>query len=153
MTDLSTDIDVIRASLEHIDQLTPLFDGYRQFYRQPSDLDGARQFLTERLANDESVIFLAVMDDSALGFTQLYPLFSSVSMRSLWLLNDLYVTPEGRRRGVATALMERARQFSIETGAKGLNLATEISNIAAQALYEGQGWTRDERFYHYALNT
>jgi GNAT superfamily N-acetyltransferase len=153
MTKSSTDIDVIRASQVHIDLLAPLFDGYRQFYRQPSDLVGARKFLSERLTNDESVIFLALMDDSALGFTQLYPLFSSVSMRSLWLLNDLYVAPEGRRLGVGTALMERARRFSIETGAKGLNLATEITNVSAQALYEGQGWIRDEQFYHYALNT
>src|SRR5581483_8937251 len=96
---------VIQAGVEDVGRLAPLFDAYRQFYRQPPDLDGAREFLTERLTRKESVVFLAVAEGArepaALGFVQLYPSFSSVKMRRIWVLNDLFVAREARRHGVA----------------------------------------------------
>ena len=93
-------IEIIQASLEHVEVLTPLFDGYRQFYKQPSNLEGARRFLSERLANKESVIFLASNEEEGLGFIQLYPTFSSIVLKRMWILNDLYVLPDARRQGV-----------------------------------------------------
>jgi GNAT superfamily N-acetyltransferase len=142
-----------RATISDVDDAAPLFDAYRQFYGQRSDVHAARAFLTERLRRDESVIFLAVADDEpeALGFTQLYPSFSSVSLRRLWVLNDLFVGPNVRRGGVGRGLLERAREWAIETHAKGLILTTAITNEAAQALYESCGWRRDEEFEHYQL--
>lgn len=142
--------NIVEADLEDLEIVAPLFDAYRQFYKQPSDLEGARQFLRNRMEYDESVIFLAVQDGVGLGFVQMYPTFSSVSMKRLWTLNDLYVTPEARRSGVATDLLEYARQYAIETEAKGLELATAPDNHSAQALYESLGWERDP-FYHYYL--
>ena len=140
-----------RATVADLDAVAPLFDAYRQFYGQRPDPAAARAFLGERLARDESVIFLAVAEDGeALGFTQLYPSFSSVSVRRLWVLNDLFVRPGGRRGGVGRRLLERAREFAIETGAKGLTLSTAVDNAAAQALYESCGWREDE-FKHYVL--
>ena len=88
----------------------------------------------------------------ALGFTQLYPSFSSVSTKRLWILNDLFVSDEARRFGVARALMEKARIFAIETDAKGLILETALDNEPAQALYESLGYTRDDEYYRYLLN-
>jgi len=104
---------VFRADAQHLDVLAPLFDGYRRFYRQPSDLAAARRFLADRLAADESVIFAAALPeaDGLAGFTQLYPFFSSVRMRRVWVLNDLYVAPGARRQGVARALMDAAHAF------------------------------------------
>jgi GNAT superfamily N-acetyltransferase len=145
---------VKRAGLDDVAAVAPLFDGYRQFYGQRSDLAGAGAFLEERLRRDESVIFLALADgesSDALGFTQLYPTFSSVSLRRLWILNDLFVRPDIRRGGVGRRLLERAREWAIETQAKGLILTTAITNEAAQALYESCGWRRDEEFEHYQL--
>lgn len=144
-------ITIIEAGLEHLDMLVPLFDAYRQFYQQPSDLEAARHYLTARIEHEEAVVFIAVRDGMGVGFTLLYPMFSSVSMRRVWVLNDLYVAPEGRRGGVATDLIEYARQYAIETEARGLELATAPDNAAAQALYESLGWERDT-FYHYYLN-
>ncbi len=136
-------MEIIRTTVEHLDQLAPLFDGYRIFYKQPSDLAKARAFLAERFENKESVIFAAADDAGNLvGFTQLYPLFSSVSARRVWLLNDLYVAPEARRQGVARALMNAARDFGVETGAKGVALETGIDNTQAQALYEDLGYEK-----------
>ena len=144
-----------RATMSDLDDVAPLFDGYRQFYGQRSDLAAARAFLGERVRRDESVIFLAVTDEKsgaeALGFTQLYPSFSSVSLKRLWVLNDLFVGPNARRGGVGRRLLERARDWAIETGAKGLVLATALDNSNAQALYESCGWQRDDEFQHYHL--
>ena len=145
---------VKRAALADLDAVAPLFDAYRQFYGQRADLAAARAFLDARLRREESVIFLAVDGEGgndALGFTQLYPSFSSVSVRRLWILNDLFVRPGIRHGGVGRRLLERAREWAIETDAKGLMLATAVSNGAAKALYESCGWRRDDEFEHYVL--
>jgi ribosomal protein S18 acetylase RimI-like enzyme len=152
----ATPIAIVRATIEDVPLIAPLFDGYRQFYQQPSNLEGARHFLTERLEEKSSVIFLALRTDEKgeqqpCGFTQLYPSFSSVSMKRLWILNDLFVAPEARRLGVSRALLERARTFAAETQAQGLTLSTAVDNYTAQALYESAGWKRDEEFYAYHL--
>ena len=144
-------MEIKRATISDLDDASPLFDAYRQFYGQPSDVAAARAFLDERLRRDESVIFLAVEDNEALGFTQLYPSFSSVSLKRLWVLNDLFVGPNVRRGGVGRRLLDRAREWAIETGAKGLVLATAVDNSKARALYESCGWKQDDDFQHYYL--
>lgn len=144
-------MQIKRATIADVDDAAPLFDAYRQFYGQRSDVAAARAFLEERLRRDESVIFLAVEDSGALGFTQLYPSFSSVSLRRLWILNDLFVGADVRRGGVGRRLLDRAREWAIETGAKGLVLATAVDNTRARALYESCGWRRDDEFQHYYL--
>jgi len=143
---------ITRATLGDLDALAPLFDAYRVFYGKPSDPALARAFLHERLADDESVIFLARdAGGRALGFTQLYPCFSSVSARRLWILNDLFVTQAARRRGVAKALLQRAREYGLETGVVRLTLQTAHDNAQAQALYESLGWVRQDGMVEYAL--
>jgi GNAT superfamily N-acetyltransferase len=139
----------VRAELDDLDALVPLFDAYRRFYGQASDLPGARAFLADRFKRGESVIFLAVVDGAIVGFTQLYPSFSSVSMKRLWVLNDLFVTPDARKSGAGRALLERAERWAAETGAKGLTLSTQVTNLGAQRLYEACGWTKDDEFLHY----
>ncbi len=143
------EVRTVRAGLDDLEALVPLFVGYREFYRQPSDPDGARAFLADRIKRGESIIFLAMVDGTAAGFTQLYPLFSSVSLKRLWLLNDLFVAPAGRRAGAGRALLDRAERWARETGAKGLTLSTELTNATAQRLYESAGWTKDDEFVHY----
>ncbi|MEO6927158.1 MAG: GNAT family N-acetyltransferase [Rhodanobacter sp.] len=140
------------ATVDDLDVLAPLFDGYRQFYRQASDPARARRFLAERLAGHESQILLA-RDDAGLGlgFTQLYPLFSSVRAVRTYLLNDLYVAPAARRRGVGHELLIAAADHARSLGAASLSLSTALDNLPAQALYESLGWQRDQGFCEYAL--
>ncbi|TAE26421.1 MAG: GNAT family N-acetyltransferase [Candidatus Kapaibacterium sp.] len=146
-------INIVRAKLEHLDVLAPLFDGYRQFYEQTADVEGARIFLESRITAQESTIFLALgVNGEGLGFTQLYPVFTSVGMRRAWLLNDLFVAPEARKQGVAEALMEEARTFAKQTNAAYLTLETAQTNASAQALYEKLGWKRDTEHYFYSLS-
>ncbi len=141
-----------QANVEDLDQLVPLFDGYRQFYGRAADLNAARAFLHERFKNSQSTIFLA-MDDSgrALGFTQLYPSFSSVSLAKTLILNDLFVSPDARRAGVAAALLEAAARYGRSIEAIRLTLTTGIANDTAKALYVSQGWQQDEAFHVFHL--
>jgi GNAT superfamily N-acetyltransferase len=142
----------IRAALPaDLESLVPLFDAYRVFYRAPSDPEGARRFLGARLGAGDSRIFLAFHGREAIGFTQLYPSFSSVSMQRVWILNDLFVAPQGRRSGAGKALMAAAETFARADGAKRLELATQSGNLTAQALYARMCYRKDEEFFHYAF--
>jgi ribosomal protein S18 acetylase RimI-like enzyme len=143
---------VRRAASSDAEILVPLFGAYREFYRQTRDPTRERAFLAERLERDESVVFLAEARGVPLGFTQLYPLFSSISMRRIWVLNDLYVVPAARKGGIGAQLLTRATEFARETEADYLVLETANDN-PAQRLYEAQGWTRDVEFLHYERKT
>lgn len=141
---------VRQANLNDLDQLTELFDAYRAYYRQPSDPGRARAFLQARFRRQDSVILVAETEGDVVGFTQLYPSFSSVATAPIWILNDLYVDPAARRRGIAAALLEAARAHAVQTGATRLVLETLPENKPAQALYEQRGWVRDGT-WHYQL--
>lgn len=146
-------LQALRASTIHLDAVAKLFDAYRGFYGQPSNLEQSGAFITERMAGNESAIFL-VEDESGevLGFVQLYPTFSSIDAHRTWLLSDLFTTPAARGRGVGRLLMNTARDFAVETGAKGLMLETATDNFTAQGLYESLGWVRDTGYYTYLLD-
>jgi ribosomal protein S18 acetylase RimI-like enzyme len=140
------------ATVHDLDTVAALFDAYRQFYRQPPDRQRARDFLAERFRHHESVIFLAFDENGvAVGFTQLYPLFSSVSANRKYLLNDLYVVPAARRSGAARELLTAAAQFARANGAASMSLSTALDNQPAQDLYESLGWKRDTEFCEYNL--
>ncbi|MHC8318919.1 GNAT family N-acetyltransferase [Pseudomonas sp. LB3P31] len=146
-------LQALRADASHLDLIAPLFDAYRVFYRQPSNPAQSRDFIAERIARDESVIFLA-QDDSgeALGFVQLFPTFSSIDAHRTWLLGDLFTTPNARGRGVGTLLMNTARSFVVLSGGKAMVLETATDNLGAQRLYESLGYVRDTGYYTYCLD-
>jgi ribosomal protein S18 acetylase RimI-like enzyme len=141
-----------KATINDLDLVTELFDMYRIFYKQKSNLQGARVFLEERIKTDESVIFVAFDEDDMVGFTQLYPLFSSVNMQRTWLLNDLYVKGKVRGKGFGEGLLKKAIAFAAETGANGISLETGEENLIAQKLYEKIGFKKETNyFYHYSI--
>jgi len=138
-----------RATKDDLQVLIPLFDGYRVFYNQTSNPEAAGTFLAERFEKEDSVILIAVDEEgNGLGFTQLYPSFSSVSMQRTYILNDLFVTPDARGKGIGEALMEHAKQFANTQNAKGLTLETNTDN-PARFLYERLGWEKDTEVFHY----
>ena len=145
-------VAVRQATIFDLERIVPLFDAYRQFYRRPGDSVLAREFLRDRFVHQESIIFLAEQEDgTAVGFTQLFPSFSSVSASRIFVLNDLFVNPDARRKRVGALLLAAAARFGREAGAVRLTLATEVTNQAAQALYETEGWKRQTEFYSYDL--
>ena len=132
-----------RAGPQDLDALAILFDGYRRFYGQPSDIAGARDWLRSRLRLGESVVLVAISQDALVGFTQLYPMYSSVRMARTWILNDLFVAEHARRGGVARALLDAAAAFAREDGAAGISRETTRDNASARALYRAAGWSDD----------
>jgi GNAT superfamily N-acetyltransferase len=142
-------VTVRQATIFDLPELVPLFDSYRQFYERLSDVAGAHAFLLERFRHAESVIFLAHEGSEPVGFTQLYPSFSSASMARIFILNDLFVREDARGKGVSTKLMGAATAFAKAAGAVRLTLSTAVTNTHAQAVYESLGWRRDELFYVY----
>ena len=142
-------MEIIRVQQQHLDSVAILFDAYRQYYGQKVDLVAAKNFLSERLLLDESVIFLALEGNKPLGFTQLYPMFSSISMERQWVLNDLFVNQNARNLGVGKSILEAAQNFVRQLGHKGLLLETTPDNEKAQKLYEKLGWKREENYYFY----
>ncbi len=144
-------MQILKADIESVDLVVPLFDLYRKFYEQISDDDSARDFLLQRINRNESVIFLALDEDKNLGigFVQLYPSFSSVSLKRVWILNDLFVHEDYRNQGVAGALVEKSKELALKTKAKGIVLEAHCNNINAQKLYEKIGFNKDEEHFFY----
>jgi len=138
-----------RATPNDLSQLSQLFDAYRIFYRKPSDITGASEFLKERMKENDSVIFIDDENGTLTGFTQLYPQFSSTRMQRSWLLNDLYVQPAFRGKGISKKLIEAAKQLARGTNAAGLLLETEKTNITGNQLYPSMGFVlyNETNFY------
>lgn len=150
--------EVVEANLQDVERAAIVFDAYRQFYRQSSNIDAARNFLRQRLEEGTSMIYLAQRRGKehgepleTLGFAQLYPTFSSVSLKRVWILNDLFVVPEVRGEGVGRLLLAHVRTFAEETQAVRLTLQTATDNYRAQSVYEGMGWQRETSFFTYNL--
>ncbi|RAU42433.1 MULTISPECIES: GNAT family N-acetyltransferase [unclassified Pseudomonas] len=145
---------IIKATLEHLDLLTPLFVRYREFYGELPFPDSSRDFLEKRLKREESVIYLAFPDDDdsrLLGFCQLYPSYSSLSLKRVWILNDIYVTEDARRQLVADHLMQTAKKMARETQAVRMRVSTSANNEVAQKVYESIGFREDTQFKNYTL--
>ncbi|NVJ50586.1 MAG: GNAT family N-acetyltransferase [Gammaproteobacteria bacterium] len=142
---------VSQAQVDDLDDLAPMFNEYRQFYRQADDIAACRAFLQARMEAQESLAFIARIDAQAVGFIHLYPGFSSVYLKPIWTMNDLYVRSIARRKGVGFALLDSAKKMAIDSGAIVVKLSTEQRNMAAQKVYESKGYRRDNTFYHYVL--
>ena len=145
-------LDIKKVTKADVSMVAILFDAYRVFYKQSSDLQAAFDFLEQRIDKNESTIFMAVLQGEVVGFVQLYPIFSSVSIKPAWLLNDLYVAENARRQGVAEALLQQAKQFALENNAAYVMLQTNEDNYKAQSVYEKNGWIKlNDFFYEYPL--
>lgn len=131
-----------RAKIDDLDVFVALFDAYRQFYEQKSDIKAARAFLSERLERNEVISYLLYDDGNVAGFANIYPTFSSVSMATVWFLNDLYIDAPFRRCGHADALMHHIATDARAAGAARLSLETARDNMPAQACYDNFGWEK-----------
>ncbi|HCN84554.1 MAG TPA: GNAT family N-acetyltransferase [Sphingobacteriaceae bacterium] len=152
-------MEIKRISSLESELVIELFDNYRIFYKQPSDIELAKNFIQARLDNNESVIFVAILSDEnqiiPIGFTQLYPKFSSGKAIKIWILNDLYVQPQYRKQSVGEKLIKTALKYAKEDGASHVELSTAVDNLNAQNLYESIGFTKqkpDTDFFNYKID-
>ncbi len=141
-------VEIIQATEAHLPHIVPLFDQYRIFYNQTSDEHSAWNFLTDRFRKEECIVFLALSNNEPVGFTLLYTSFSSVSLKPIFILNDLYVKHDFRLNGIGEQLLQRAQELCTAMGYKGLALETATEN-PAQRLYEKLGWKKDTHRFHY----
>ena len=142
--------NIRKAILQDLDALAHLFDGYRVFYKKGSDLMACKAFLTERMTNKESEIFVSLNEEEIItGFVQLYPTFSSTRMKQLWILNDLFVNPVYRGQGISKLLMEKAKELSLQSGSCGLLLDTAKTNTIGNKLYPSVGFVLNEAYNYY----
>ncbi|WP_044872605.1 GNAT family N-acetyltransferase [Pseudomonas sp. LFM046] len=145
---------IVQATLDHLDLLTPLFVKYREFYGELPFPESSKKFLEKRLSRQESVIYLALSDDDEnrlLGFCQLYPSFSSLALKRVWILNDIYVAEDARRQLVADRLLQTAKKMARETNAVRMRVSTSVGNEVAKKVYESIGFHEDTEFKNYIL--
>ncbi len=152
---MSITIKQIQLAEAHL--VIGLFNQYRIFYQQFSDLGMAKAFIEERLQHHESIIFVAMDEEQPVAFTQLYPKYSSVRMSKNWILNDLYVAEAYRKQGIGEKLIRTAMDFAQQQGSTFVQLETAVDNYTAQSLYEAIGFEKQEEdkaflLYKIALN-
>ncbi|MFB6453944.1 GNAT family N-acetyltransferase [Chitinophaga sp. Hz27] len=145
-------MEVVRATELHTNEVAVLFDAYRSYYDQAPDFNGALKYINERIEKQDSIIYVAMDLDEIVGFVQLYPIFSSVSMKKAWLLNDLFVLEEHRSKGAGSILLDAAQALAKKTDAAWLMLQTYVSNTNAQSLYEKKGYKKDSNSFYYYLS-
>jgi ribosomal protein S18 acetylase RimI-like enzyme len=142
-------VEIRRATIDDLETLLPLVTGYREFYKRTADPEQEREFMRSHLERATSVVFIAFVDGRAAGFVQLYPTFSTTNLKPALILEDLFVSPEARKGGLASKLLARANEYMREIGASGMFLETAMDNLTAQSVYERNGWTREATFYKY----
>ncbi|MBP9681786.1 MAG: GNAT family N-acetyltransferase [Bacteriovorax sp.] len=148
MENINDSLKFYQANIADIPKILPLFNAYRQFYRH--DIDPASEkFLRDRLNNKESLIFYAEDANGVQGFIQIYPSFSSRSLGPTWILNDLYVKPDARRKKIAWKLFDESIHLARETKIHSVSLSTLIPNISAQEFYKKYGFKKDNDFFHF----
>lgn len=139
---------VRQAIIEDLNELAQLFADYRVFYGQDFELEKTRSFIQQRLESKDSIIFIAIQSDTILGFSQLYPSFTTIGVQEIWILNDLFIKPKFRQNGVAKMLIEHILEYSKDTNRKKVILSAAYNNDKAQRLYEKLGFTKT-KFYNY----
>jgi len=150
-----TELIVKRITATSYPLVVDLFNNYRIFYKQPSDTVAAENYIRQRLHRNESIIYVVLIGDNPVGFTQLYPTYSSLRLVKNWILNDLYVDPNHRKQGIASKLINTVIEFAKGDGSKFVQLETAHDNFNAQRLYESLGFVKQEvdgEFYLYKLN-
>jgi len=148
-------MEIIRATSADLPLILPLFDGYRRFYEQPSDIEASRIYLTERLDKNESVMFFVYEnknnEKNGIGFAQLYATYSSVTLKKFWVLHDLYVKDDYRKQGIAKTLINKCKELAHENAPLGIIIESRISNQSAQHLFDAVGFVKEGEHYFYYL--
>jgi GNAT superfamily N-acetyltransferase len=144
-----SELTIRQATIQDLSKIVSIFDSYREYFKQQKDPVRVEQFLYEKFEHMESVIFIAQLEDEVVGFAQLYPVFTSLTLQRVWLLNDFFIVEEYRGSGVGTQLFAKVKEFTLLTKSKGIELSVEHTNKKAWAFWEKQGFKMDEEFRYY----
>jgi GNAT superfamily N-acetyltransferase len=142
-------LTIKQATIQDLSKLVPIFDDYREYFNQTKNPVMVEQFLFEKFEHLESVIFIAQQQEKVVGFAQLYPIFSSLTLQRVWLLNDFFIAEEYRGSGVGTQLFTEVKEYTLLTRSKGIELSVEHTNKKAWSFWEKQGFKMDQEFRYY----
>ena len=144
------EFEIIKANVNHIKQVGELFDLYRQFYKYVSNINESTDYISERIKNNESIIFIATSKQKeVMGFVQLYETFGSLDLGKIIILYDLYVKKDHRKNKIGRQLMLKSHEYAKKINAKRIQLSTATDNFIGQSLYESLGYVKDADFYTY----
>jgi GNAT superfamily N-acetyltransferase len=122
------------------DEIGDVFDDYRAHYGHPGSREVTHRWLHEQLTERRLQLVVAMVGDRAGGFITTTVAPASLTLRTFWLIRDLYVDPAHRRSGVARALLQYVIDAARASGAHRLSLQTETGNAAALRLYASAGF-------------
>lgn len=142
-------IEVRPADVADLEALLPLVRGYRESYKRVHDGIRERITLEANLRERRCAVFIAWERERAAGFVQLFKYVSTVRLSPTVILEDLFVDPDLRGRGVAPLLLEHSLVYAESLGASELYLETAVDNFTAQRVYERCDWTRETKFFKY----
>lgn len=144
---------IVQADTSRLDEVTPLFIKYREFYGQLPKPEASRRFLEDRMKNEQAIILLAEDEDSGkvLGFCQFIPSFSALTLSASWVLKGIYVIEEARRQLVADKMLNRAKVMARAEGIQRMTVMTGNNNTTAQSLYRSLGFSDDAEFHYFSL--
>ena len=150
---MSDELQIKIAQPNDFEKIGEVFNLYRQFYEKESNIEACRNYIYERLINNEAQIFYIENEKECMGITQLYTTFDSLELSKKIILYDLYVRSEYRNKGIGRMLMNAAKSFAEKKGVTSIELSTSINNKNAQSLYESLNYQRDTEYYDYYLQT
>lgn len=144
---------IVDNKLKYIEQLVGVVEEYREFCGFSRSPERTALFFRRLLKKKESSTFLAVdeQSDEVMGFVNLYPSYSTLSLKRLWILNDLGVAKCYQGQGVASFLIQKAVSFAKSTDAVRIELKTQKSNGNAQKLYKSLGFSVDGENIYYTV--
>ena len=144
------EFEITKANVNHIKKVGELFDLYRKFYKYVSNINESTDYISERMKNNESIIFFATnKQKEAMGFVQLYETFGSLDLGKIIILYDLYVKKDHRKNKIGRQLMLKSHEYAKKINAKRIQLSTATDNFIGQSLYESLGYVKDADFYTY----
>ncbi|WP_141432206.1 GNAT family N-acetyltransferase [Bacillus sp. 03113] len=146
---MNLDVTIRQATIHDLNRLIPIFDSFREYFKQQRNPDAVEKFLFERFEHQESIIFIAEQQNEIIGYAHLYPTFSSLTLQRVWILNDFFIIEKFRQNGIGKQLLAAVKEFGALTKAKGIELSVEHSNEAAWKFYENQGFQLDKEFRYY----
>jgi len=138
----NTSIDIHRLAPGDLDTMNAMLALFGDAFEEPDTYTAARpdaEYTRKLLASGSFIALAALFEERVVGALAAYELQKFEQARSEIYIYDLAVAEAYRRRGIATALIERVRQIAAERGAWVVVIQADQGDDAAIALYDKLG--------------
>ncbi|HEY6638562.1 MAG TPA: GNAT family N-acetyltransferase [Solirubrobacterales bacterium] len=133
-------VEIRPARTDEIEEMLPMIRAYCEFYETEPNDEGLRSMFETLISEpSQGAVFIARDGGKAVGFATLDWKWSSLKAARIGYLEDLFVDPEARGRGIADALIEVCAERCRELGMPALEWLTAPDNHRAQKVYDRTG--------------